>query len=134
MKQIKANVRSEFNPPPVVGEVNNGPVLVERGGYLPTHVLVPQMLAAGRRLGEHYDELYDALEGQIPDDFVNPISDNEFDEIDKKTAYDLMEAKLLARKKAMAAENTKAEVEKFRAEIKAQLEAEKSLPVEEPGE
>jgi len=135
MKQIKANVRSEFNPPPVVGEVNNGPVLVERGGYLPTHVLVPQMLAAGRRLGEHYDELYDALEGQIPDDFVNPLSDNEFDEIDKKTAYDLMEEKLLARKKALAAENEKAEAEKLRAQIKLELESEKPVPtVEEPSE
>jgi len=133
MKQIKANVRSEFNPPPVVGEVNNGPVLVERGGYLPPNILVPQMLAAGRRLGQHYDELYDALEGQIPDDFVNPLSDNEFDEIDKKTAYDLMEAKLLARKKALAAENAEAETEKLRAQIKAELETEQSvLDVEDP--
>lgn len=124
MKELKDKVRTFLNPPPVVGEVNDGPVLVERGGYLPTNILVPQMLAAGRRLGEHYDELYDAMEGEIADGFVNPLSDDEFDEIDQKTAYDQMEAKLLARNKAMAREKEEAENKKLRDQIKAEIEAE----------
>lgn len=62
------------------GEINEGPELVEKSGYIPAEEQIGAMLRAGERLGEFRREAYDFGDKEdIPDDYVDPTRSPGFD-------------------------------------------------------
>ena len=72
-------------------EVNAGPPLVERSGYVPAKVRIENMMLAGQRLVESRNVRYD-FDGDVDEYFDDPTRSPGFDMAD---ASQMMEAEKL---------------------------------------
>ena len=97
---MNKQVVTALNYKPKQGEVNTDESLVEDAGYIPKHIMINQMQAAGMALDNYYAELFDGqTPEEISDRYYNPISDPEYDMID--AANDWIELELKLKREAM---------------------------------
>lgn len=74
-------------------EVNSGPNLVERAGYIPAQVRIENMMAAGQRLIAHRAEMYDFKNmSEIDENFIDPTRSKNFDLADATMIQQNIEA------------------------------------------
>lgn len=78
-------------PPPEVGEINEGPLKVERDGYIPRSAKIKMFIEAGQRLADYRRELYHYGPDEKDDGFVDPVGQyTATDLIDESLAVDAL--------------------------------------------
>lgn len=86
------------------GEINPGPILVERAGYIPAKIQIENLILAGKRLQEHRAEMYDFTElSKIDLDFYDPTRSKNFDIADAFQLKRAVEERLKASQNAQEA-------------------------------
>ena len=86
------------------GEINSGPILVERAGYIPARIQIENLINAGHRLKEHRAEMYDFTElSKIDLNFYDPTRSKNFDIADAFQIKQQVEARLKASENALDA-------------------------------
>jgi hypothetical protein len=82
MVDVKITFYTQYNHVPALPEENSGEVVTEQAGYVPPKYQIEQMMAAGQRLADYREEMFDSLDGDIPDDFDDPTRRPGFDLVD----------------------------------------------------
>ena len=86
------------------GEINPGPVLVERAGYIPAKIQIENLILAGKRLQEYRAEMYDFTDlSKIDLNFHDPTRSKNFDIADAFQLKRALEARLKASQNAQEA-------------------------------
>lgn len=112
-------VHSWFDPPPCPGEENSGELVVEREGYIPAHVEINELLAAGERLQQVRGEYEFKAEDEVPEGYIDPYRTPNIDYVD----IDRLVGTLAHNMKKEMDEKRKLEEEKAEADANAAAEA-----------
>lgn len=115
------------NPPKYKGEVNNDKYMVSLAGYIPAEERIKTLIAAGKRLYEHQNAIYDVPSGYRGDIDSLPIDPTRSKEFGLEDASAILDD--ATKKYSDFSAKKKDELKKKQAE-KAKKPAEK--PVEEP--
>lgn len=114
MEKIK--VYDQFNRPPFEGEINSGEVLVETEGYVPSNVLIENMIYAGQRLDYSRSDYYEYQNGEEVDEgYINPVLDKRLDIVDRENYIRALNGRIAEQKALFMKEQAERE-----AKLKAQ--------------
>ena len=94
-------------------EYNSGHRVTETAGYVPASVLVSQMIRAGVKLREYReDQFHFGADEEVPQDFLDPTLDPDFDLKMATEAFDDAGKRLQAAREAEEAKREEEAVEK----------------------
>jgi hypothetical protein len=101
---------TQYNSVPAEPEVNTGEIVTEQAGYVPPKFQIEQLLAAGQRLADYREEMFDFTgDEEVSDDFDDPTRRPGFDLVDageimQGVRSKVKKAKSLVKKDAEAVE------------------------------
>lgn len=102
--------QTQFDRASWEGEKNNGPDLVEKSGYVPSNVLIENMIYAGARLDLARSEYYDFPDADsVDEEFIDPTRKAGFDLADATALNRSVQGRIAEQRKLYEAEKIKAE-------------------------
>lgn len=116
--------QTQYKYSPPVGEKNEGPDLVEKTGYVPSNVLIENMIYAGQRLDNVRSEYYDFPDADsVDEEFIDPTRKAGFDLADATQMNRSVQGRIAEQRKIYEAEQVRLKLEK---EAKDALEGAKN--------